>query len=60
AKMMGKMTLAYGVAQIAGPAVTGRLAALNGSYVGGLHLAAATMLAAALLLLCLKRIERPG
>lgn len=60
AKMMGKMTVAYGVAQIVGPEVTGRLAALNGSYVGGLRLAAATMLAAALLLLCLKRIERHG
>lgn len=58
AKMMGKMTLAYGIAQIVGPEVTGRLAAVNGSYVGGLHLAAATMLAAALLLVCLKRIER--
>jgi cyanate permease len=41
AKMMGKMTISYGVAQILGPAVTGWLGATFGSYAGGLYFAAA-------------------
>lgn len=44
AKMMGKMTAAYGVAQIIGPAITGRLAVSLGSYTAGLYIAAAVML----------------
>lgn len=40
ARMMGKMTLAYGAAQIIGPAVTGELTEWLGSYVWGLGLAA--------------------
>ena len=35
AKMMGKMTIAYGVAQIAAPAITGQLAQGDGSYADG-------------------------
>ena len=44
AKMMGKMTIAYGVAQIAAPAVTGLLAEQSGTYADGLYLAAAVMM----------------
>ncbi|HOB61198.1 MAG TPA: YbfB/YjiJ family MFS transporter [Candidatus Competibacteraceae bacterium] len=57
AKMMGKMTLAYGAAQIIGPAVTGWLAAHWGSYASGLYLAAGVMAAGALLLLALRVVE---
>jgi predicted MFS family arabinose efflux permease len=58
AKMMGKMTLSYGAAQIIGPAVTGWLAASFGSYAGGLYLAAGMMVLGALLLFILKAVER--
>lgn len=58
AKMMGKMTLSYGAAQIIGPAVTGWLAARWGSYAAGLYVAAAVMVLGALLLLMLKAVEK--
>ena len=58
AKMMGKMTLSYGAAQIVGPAVTGWLAVILGSYAGGLYFAAAMMVLGTLLLLALKGVER--
>ncbi|MDD2729269.1 YbfB/YjiJ family MFS transporter [Malikia sp.] len=56
AKMMGKMSLAYGSAQIVGPAVTGWLATRFGSYEAGLYLAAGIMLLGSALLLLLKRL----
>ncbi len=56
AKMMGKMSLAYGSAQIAGPAVTGWLAIRFGSYEAGLYLAAGIMVLGTALLLLLKRV----
>ena len=56
AKMMGRMSLAYGSAQIAGPAVTGWLATRFGSYQAGLYLAAGIMLLGTALLLLLKRV----
>ena len=40
AKLMGKMTLAYGSAQVIAPALTGYLAKLSGHYDIGLYLAA--------------------
>lgn len=40
AKLMGKMTLAYGSAQVIAPALTGYLAKLTGHYDIGLYLAA--------------------
>ncbi len=40
AKLMGKMTLAYGSAQVIAPALTGYLAKLTGHYNIGLYLAA--------------------
>ncbi len=58
AKMMGKMTLSYGVAQIIAPAITGVLAERTGSYADGLYLAAAVMLLGTVLLLMLKVLER--
>ncbi|MGE0011596.1 MAG: YbfB/YjiJ family MFS transporter [Azoarcus sp.] len=58
AKMMGKMTLSYGVAQIIGPAVTGWLATQLGSYNAGLYVAAAVMLVGTVLLLILKVVEK--
>lgn len=54
AKMMGKMTIAYGIAQIAAPAATGILAEGDGGYANGLYLAAAVMVAGTLLMLLLK------
>lgn len=58
AKMMGKMTLAYGVAQIIGPAIVGWLATRLGNYAIGLYLAGAVMLLGVLLLWVLKGVER--
>lgn len=40
AKMMGKMTLSYGIAQVLAPAATGWLGTILGSYQAGLYLAA--------------------
>jgi predicted MFS family arabinose efflux permease len=58
AKMMGKMTLSYGVAQIIGPIVTGWLATTLGSYNAGLYFAAAVMLVGTVLLVLLKGVEK--
>jgi predicted MFS family arabinose efflux permease len=58
AKMMGKMTLAYGVAQIAAPAITGHMAASSGSYEDGLLMAAAVMALGTLLIVLLKLYGR--
>jgi predicted MFS family arabinose efflux permease len=54
AKMMGKMTISYGVAQIVAPAVTGALAETSGTYADGLYLAAAVMFLGTLLMTLLK------
>src|SRR5665647_2287101 len=53
AKMMGKMTLSYGAAQIIGPAITGWLATRLGSYTAGLYLAGGIMVAGTVILLML-------
>ncbi|MCG7994845.1 MAG: YbfB/YjiJ family MFS transporter [Candidatus Thiodiazotropha taylori] len=58
AKMMGKMTVAYGIAQILAPAVTGAVAAYSGNYHLGLYLAAGMMAIGTTLLWYLKRIEQ--
>jgi predicted MFS family arabinose efflux permease len=58
AKMMGKMTLSYGVAQIIGPAVTGQIGARLGSYNAGLYVAAGIMALGAALLMLLKLVEK--
>lgn len=58
AKMMGRMTLSYGTAQIVGPAITGWLATRFGSYAAGLYLAGGIMIASTLFLLMLKAVEK--
>jgi predicted MFS family arabinose efflux permease len=58
AKMMGKMTLSYGAAQILGPAITGMLGTYLGSYNAGLYFAAAVMVVGTLLLFALKVVEK--
>jgi predicted MFS family arabinose efflux permease len=58
AKMMGKMTLSYGVAQIIGPAITGMIGAELGSYNAGLYVAASVMVLGTGLLFALKAVER--
>ena len=54
AKMMGKMTISYGIAQIIAPAITGLLAEGDSSYNNGLYLAAVMMALGSLLMLFLK------
>ena len=59
AKMMGKMTISYGVAQIAAPAITGVIAEYsNGSYSNGLYMAAVMMVIGSLLMFRLKVMEK--
>ena len=58
AKMMGRMTVSYGAAQILGPLVTARLAVHSGSYAAGLYFAASAMVAGTALLVCLKAVAR--
>ncbi len=54
AKMMGRMTIAYGLAQIIAPGITAMLARGTGGYAAGLYLAAAAMIIGSLLLLYLR------
>ena len=58
AKMMGKMTISYGIAQITGPAITGWLGGIQGNYETGLYFAAVVMILGTVLLLALKAIEK--
>ncbi len=58
AKMMGKMTISYGIAQIVAPAITGIMAEYSdGSYSNGLYLATAMMMIGSLLMFRLKTLE---
>jgi cyanate permease len=57
AKMMGKMTIAYGVAQIIGPAITAQIASSFGSYSAGLYIAAGVMFLGSFLFFLLRRME---
>ena len=59
AKMMGRMTIWYGVAQIAAPAVTGLMAEYGGGYDDGLYLAAGMMLIGWVLILILRARDLP-
>ncbi|KAA0873760.1 YbfB/YjiJ family MFS transporter [Nitrincola tapanii] len=54
AKLMGRMTLSYGVAQVFAPALTGILAARSGDYNLGLIIAGSVMCLGTLLILLLK------
>ncbi len=58
AKMMGKMTISYGIGQIIAPAVAGMLAQQSGNYNSGLYLASATMVVGTALILQLRILER--
>lgn len=58
ARMMGMMTVSYGVAQIIGPAVTGWFSGRLGSYTAGIYLAAGVMMVGVVLLLLLKGLQR--
>lgn len=58
AKLMGKMTLTYGVAQIIAPAITGNLAERLGDYNVGLWIAAAMVLLGAIISTVLMLTER--
>ncbi len=58
ARMMGRMTVSYGAAQILGPLVTARLAARSGSYAAGLDFAACVMVVGTVLLLVLRAVAR--
>ncbi|EHR40987.1 MULTISPECIES: YbfB/YjiJ family MFS transporter [Alishewanella] len=58
ARLMGKLTLAYGLAQVIAPAITGVLAKATGSYQPGLLLAAGFVALSALLLYWLKRTDQ--
>jgi len=57
AKLMGKMTLSYGIAQVVAPAVTGQLAKSFGGYEEGLYLAAGAMTVGTLFLVVLRTIQ---
>lgn len=57
AKMMGKMTISYGIAQILAPLITGMLADSSGTYSDGLYLAAGMMIVGTILMMKLKNQE---
>lgn len=57
-KMMGKMTISYGVAQIVAPAITGQIAEAGGSYSDGLTMAGLFMIAGTLLVISLRVVEQ--
>ena len=60
AKMMGKLTIGYAVAQILAPAIVGQITLHGGSYRDGLLLAGICMAFAALLVEWLRRLARDG
>ncbi|MDT0499987.1 MULTISPECIES: YbfB/YjiJ family MFS transporter [unclassified Halomonas] len=58
ARMMGRMTLAYGAAQIIAPALTGMLAEATGHYDTGLWLAGGFVALGAVLLVWLRGVDQ--
>lgn len=58
ARLMGRMTLAYGTAQIIAPALTGMLAEATGHYSLGLWLAGGFVALGAVLLVWLRLVDR--
>ncbi|SFU53004.1 YbfB/YjiJ family MFS transporter [Halomonas korlensis] len=58
ARMMGRMTLAYGMAQIIAPALTGMLAEATGHYDIGLWLAGGFVILGAMLLAWLRQVDQ--
>lgn len=57
-KMMGKMTISYGVAQIVAPAITGQIAVMGGSYRDGLTMAGLFMVVGTVLVMILRTVEK--
>jgi len=57
ARFMGKMTIAFGIAQIVAPAVAGLLREYNGDYAAGLYAASGAMVLGSLLLLMARSRE---
>jgi predicted MFS family arabinose efflux permease len=57
AKMMGKITVAYGVAQIIGPTITAQIAIIFGDYSAGLYIAAGVMALGCFLFFLLSRMD---
>ncbi len=57
AKMMGKMTISYGIAQIIAPVIIGLLAVNSGSYSNGLYMAAGVMTLGCVLMLKLRSLD---
>ncbi|WP_114418895.1 YbfB/YjiJ family MFS transporter [Marinospirillum perlucidum] len=58
AKLMGKMTLSYGTAQVVAPALTGMLAAWTGEYTLGLWIAGGFVALGSLLVIWLKLTDQ--
>ncbi|PWQ97540.1 YbfB/YjiJ family MFS transporter [Leucothrix arctica] len=56
AKMMGKMTITYGIAQIISPSVVGWLAKDSGDYSIGLYIASAAMLVSVFVLIPIRKL----
>lgn len=56
AKAMARLTLSYGVAQIAGPVITGYLSNHFGNYDAALIFVASVMMIGAVVLVCLARV----
>lgn len=54
AKLMGKLTIAYGIAQIIGPTIAGYIAETTGSYLGALYMACGFMVLGTVMILKLK------
>ncbi|MFT5578144.1 MAG: putative MFS family arabinose efflux permease [Paraglaciecola psychrophila] len=59
AKMMGTLTIAYGIAQIMAPAITGSVAAAGFGYNFGLLMAAASLAIGSVIILRMRRLQAP-
>jgi MFS family permease len=57
AKMMGKMTIAYGIAQMIAPAITGWLASTQGGYAVGFYVAGGVMTVGTLLFYLMRKAQ---
>ncbi|GGK57759.1 YbfB/YjiJ family MFS transporter [Amphritea balenae] len=58
AKLMGKLTLLYGIAQIGAPAIAGIIADNGGSYADSLYIAAAISVLGAIMILVMQATKR--
>ncbi|MCV6609676.1 MAG: YbfB/YjiJ family MFS transporter [Amphritea sp.] len=58
AKLMGKLTLMYGIAQIGAPAIAGIIADRGGSYADSLYIAAAVSVVGGIMILIMQATKR--